>query len=184
MGRLLLKLTIRTALFATALLAATSAEAANAIVTANLNVRAGPGTNYPVLGTIPNGAPIDVIQCASNYNWCDIAWAGRRAWASSNYIAFKQGYGSRGGNFSDSAAAIGIPLLAGALIGAAVSNYDYHSDWGRRPPRRPPPPPPGPHGGFRPVPPPGGGFGPGPRPPAFGGNAPRPGGQPFMPRRP
>ncbi len=174
-----MKLTVKTAIIATALLAATSAQAANAITTANLNVRSGPGTSFDVLGTIPNGAPIDVIQCASNYNWCDVAWAGRRGWASSNYIAFRQGY-ARGGNFNDSAVAIGIPLLAGALIGTAISNYDYHRDWGRRPPRRPPPPPPpgpgfkpgpmpGPNPGFRPPRPGGPGpvFGPGPgRPPA------------------
>lgn len=72
-------------LAAAVLLAATvSATAAPGVATGNVNLRAGPGTNYARLATIPAGAQVDVLRCA---RWCEVVHAGRRGWASAAYIA-------------------------------------------------------------------------------------------------
>lgn len=126
-----MRVALTSIVLATAMLAAPAALAANAIVTTNLNVRAGPGTNYPVLGAIPNGAPIDVVGCTTGYNWCQVDYGGRLGWASANYIAFQQSSVRNSNNFGVAAAAIGIPLIAAAILSS--NNHGWH---------RPPPPPP------------------------------------------
>jgi uncharacterized protein YraI len=65
-------------------LAWSAAEAAPGVATGNVNMRTGPGTGYAVITTIPAGAPVEVLGCPS---WCEVAYAGTRGWASSNYIS-------------------------------------------------------------------------------------------------
>jgi uncharacterized protein YraI len=62
------------------------AAAANAYSTGNVNLRAGPGTNYPVVVTVTAGAPVNLHGCLSGYNWCDISWGGTRGWVSGNFL--------------------------------------------------------------------------------------------------
>lgn len=64
-------------------LAAAPALAANGYATGNVNMRTGPGTSYAKITTIPAGAPVTIYDCPS---WCNVAWAGRRGWVSSNYV--------------------------------------------------------------------------------------------------
>lgn len=54
--------------------------------TANVNLRAGPGTGYPVVLTVPNGSPITSYGCIEGYNWCDVSWGAERGWMSASYI--------------------------------------------------------------------------------------------------
>ncbi len=127
-----MKTVFKSALIAVALFSATAAQAANAIVTTNLNIRTGPGTNYAVIGSIPNGARVDVRGCTSGYGWCQVDYAGRYGWASSRYLAVREGssgnYSSN--NFGTTAATIGIPLIAGVIIGSALSNNN-NDRWDR-----------------------------------------------------
>ncbi|MGN6307286.1 MAG: SH3 domain-containing protein [Mesorhizobium sp.] len=62
------------------------AEAANAYATGNVNMRSGPGTGYARIATIPAGAAVTIRGCLSGYSWCDVSFAGRRGWASSDYL--------------------------------------------------------------------------------------------------
>lgn len=127
--------------FAITLLSATAAQAANAIVTTNLNLRTGPGTQYPVLGSIPNGSRVDVSGCTSGYGWCQVDYNGRFGWASSRYLALREGSvdnGSYGNDsFSNSAVAIGIPLIAGVIIGAAINDQPSYNHYPHHPHYRP-----------------------------------------------
>lgn len=41
----------------------------------NVNLRQGPGTNYPILMTIPAGAPVAVAGCGGA--WCQVAFQGQ-----------------------------------------------------------------------------------------------------------
>lgn len=66
------------------MLAATAAEAAPGTATGSVNMRTGPGTSYARIATIPAGAPVNVLSCPS---WCQVTYAGRTGWVSSNYIA-------------------------------------------------------------------------------------------------
>lgn len=57
-----------------------------AVATANVNLRAGPATSYPVVTVVPQGAQIVTHGCVADYGWCDVAFGSYRGWVSSNYI--------------------------------------------------------------------------------------------------
>ncbi|PRD45252.1 hypothetical protein C5748_03320 [Phyllobacterium phragmitis] len=119
---------LRTTFLVAGLLATSAAQAATALVTTDLNLRNGPGTRYATIGVLPDGARVNVSGCTSGYGWCRVNYGGRSGWASSRYLATRQGSTGYSGDFSNSAAAIGIPLIAGALIGSALSDRHYHRD--------------------------------------------------------
>ena len=54
-------------------LSATAANAAQAFATANVNLRAGPGTDYPVVTTLSAGQILTIYGCLSDGSWCDVA---------------------------------------------------------------------------------------------------------------
>ena len=68
------------------------ANAAPGVAKGSVNLRAGPGTNYARIATIPAGAPVNVLRCG---RWCEVVYAGRKGWASAAYIA--RGAMPRGG---------------------------------------------------------------------------------------
>ena len=59
-----------------------------AYTTANLNMRAGPGTNYPVLTTLPQGAGVTVFGCTADFQWCDAAFTTVKGWVSGKYLSY------------------------------------------------------------------------------------------------
>ncbi len=57
-----------------------------------LNVRSGPGTQYPVTSRIPdNGINVRVFNCVSvpgySWKWCRVDYRGNRGWAYAKYLA-------------------------------------------------------------------------------------------------
>lgn len=68
--------------------AAVPALAAPGFATGNVNLRAGPGTNYPQVVVVPNGAPVEIFGCLTGYGWCDVGFNGVRGWVSSGYLQF------------------------------------------------------------------------------------------------
>lgn len=71
-----------------ALLAMTGAALADTPVSAvaDLNVRAGPGPQYPVIGVLAAGQSTTLSGCIENSKWCTIAEAGGRGWIYSDYV--------------------------------------------------------------------------------------------------
>ncbi|MET3924697.1 SH3 domain-containing protein [Devosia sp. 2618] len=65
-----------------------AAYAAPGVVTANVNVRSGPGTNYPVIDTARTGTRVDVQQCQGS--WCYVTNNGRPGWVSATYLSAGQ----------------------------------------------------------------------------------------------
>lgn len=61
-------------------------NAALAVTSSNLNLRAGPGTQYPAIQVIPRGGTVTLYGCLANYTWCDGAFRGARGWVSSSYV--------------------------------------------------------------------------------------------------
>jgi uncharacterized protein YraI len=51
----------------------------SAIVTANVNLRGGPGTDAEVITTIPAGSRVRVTDCSGE--WCMVTWNGRSGFA-------------------------------------------------------------------------------------------------------
>ncbi|MCX2725120.1 SH3 domain-containing protein [Roseibium salinum] len=65
-------------LLALALPAAAQPRPAIAYTTANLNMRTGPGTNYPVVATVPRGGGVTIFGCTPDFTWCDAAFTNAR----------------------------------------------------------------------------------------------------------
>ena len=57
-----------------------------AVAVANVNLRAGPATNFPVVAVVPAGARITTYGCTADYSWCDTAFGVTRGWVSAHYI--------------------------------------------------------------------------------------------------
>jgi len=65
-----------------------AAFAFTAVSSAHLNLRTGPGPQYPVVATIGRDDKIDVHGCLKEVTWCDVNWGDQRGWASADYIAY------------------------------------------------------------------------------------------------
>jgi uncharacterized protein YraI len=64
--------------------ASIAAEARPVLVTADLNVRSGPGTQHPSVGVIRGGSTAEVGRCFDG--WCEIAWGPLRGFSSQAYL--------------------------------------------------------------------------------------------------
>ena len=64
-----------------------SAQQPNGYPVTNVNLRAGPGTEYPVLVTVPARSPIVILGCLPDYGWCDSIFQGNRGWMRSIYLS-------------------------------------------------------------------------------------------------
>ena len=85
-------MTMKSPFFAAALVAASvvsSAALAAMQTTAltDLNIRSGPGPEYPVIGLIKAQEPVTMIGCIEGSLWCQITHRGRDGWAYSQYLA-------------------------------------------------------------------------------------------------
>lgn len=118
------------------------AEAAQAISTANVNLRAGPSTQYPPVLVVPAGNRVEIFGCLSSANWCDVGYAGYRGWISGSYLQTQ--YSSRRIYVDpDYYGRLGIPTVTFRVDQYWDRNYrgrDFYSQRDRW--RRAPPPPP------------------------------------------
>ena len=175
-----------------------AAFAADGYLITNVNMRAGPDVQYPVVQVVPVNSWVSVQGCTTGWQWCDVIAGPSRGWIAGTYIAYM--YNNQPVYIADYGAQIGIPVVSfviGTYWGRYYLNRPFYRDRARwyarpipirppaRPPMRPRPPirppggtrPPGPPGGNRPQPPGGNrppppGNGNRPQPP--GGNRPQP----------
>ncbi|WP_442874022.1 DUF1236 domain-containing protein [Aurantimonas sp. C2-4-R8] len=54
--------------------------------TTDLNVRAGPGPNYEIVGVIANEGNATVEGCIEGGSWCKVTVDGQEGWAYSDYL--------------------------------------------------------------------------------------------------
>ena len=81
-----MKARVAMALLCGVLLAPLPASAESGFASVSLNLRAGPGTAFPVLLVIPAGARLDIVGCLAAYDWCDVAWGNNRGWVAGRYL--------------------------------------------------------------------------------------------------
>ena len=132
-----------------------------------VNLRAGPGTEYPVVAVLAQGQSLDVVGCTDGYGWCDVSLPdGMRGWISASLLSYP--YQGSAVPLVTYGAAIGVPLVSFA-IGSYWGSYYRDRPWYNEPRwwggHRPPPPRPG----WRPPPPPHPGWAPRPPPPGWHG---------------
>lgn len=101
------------------LAAPAAASAQTAFTTNDVNMRAGPGVEYPRVATIPEDESVDIYGCLRGFNWCDVGWEGDRGWVNANFLSYS--YGGRYVTVDEWGPRIGLPL-----IGFEVRDY-----WGR-----------------------------------------------------
>ena len=51
-----------------------------------LNVRSGPGPEFPVIGAIPANGKATLIGCIQGSLWCQVTFGGKQGWAYSQYL--------------------------------------------------------------------------------------------------
>ncbi|MGI8854003.1 MAG: DUF6600 domain-containing protein [Methyloceanibacter sp.] len=96
----------------------------------NINLRAGPGTYYPVIVIVPARAPIRILGCLGDYTWCDVFFQGNRGWMRSIYL---QGW-YRGYYYAlrDHAPRLGYRTVSFDIDGYWGSNYRNRPFYGER----------------------------------------------------
>lgn len=125
------------------------AAAAPGIATAPVEMRAGPGLEYPPVALVSPGIPLEIIGCLQGYAWCDVGAGPSRGWLPAGYLQFLQA--GRAVPLPDYAPRLGVPV-----IGFRLGDYwgDHYRDrpwYAERERWRGPPPP---RADFRGPPPP------------------------------
>ena len=85
----------------------------------HLNVRSGPGFQYPVVAQMAPNEPAAVTGCISNYTWCGVAIGGMTGWAPAEYLVTDAG--GKLTNLQVSGAQLGIPIVVPEGVGAVVA---------------------------------------------------------------
>jgi len=67
-------------------LSAGHAVADPALATSDVNMRGGPGTQYPVVGRIPGGSTVEAVNCTAG--WCEAQFGGRSGYVNQSYLDF------------------------------------------------------------------------------------------------
>jgi uncharacterized protein YraI len=107
----------------------TAAFAARGTTTSDVNMRAGPGTEYPAVTTVPENARVNIHGCLSDYGWCDVSWSGDRGWISAQYLDYY--YNNRYVYLPDYVDVIDVPVVTFTLS-SYWANYYPHRPWYRR----------------------------------------------------
>ena len=88
-----------------------------AYVSKEVNLRAGPSSDYPVVAILGSGVAITVEGCMSDYRWCDVSVGPNRGWLYAGNIV----YPYQGAD---------VPLLTyGPAIGIGVIAFSVGSYW-------------------------------------------------------
>ena len=74
------------AIMAVSTLSQPASAATVAAATTPLNIRSGPGPEYPVTGAIPTNGQATVLGCIEGSLWCQIVYNGTQGWAYSQYM--------------------------------------------------------------------------------------------------
>ncbi len=98
---------------------ATAAQAAPAYLNQGMNLRAGPGVDYPLLASLPPGTRAEVFGCLQGWSWCDVATSGLRGWIAG--VGLQVVYDDQPEPLPGYGAEVGLPF-----VGFDVGNY-----WGR-----------------------------------------------------
>jgi len=116
------------ALFAMTMVPAMASAATPARVVTDLNVRAGPGTQFPAVTVFPRNSRVNVIGCTRGITWCDVSGRGVRGWVSARYLEMTH----RGDRLIGPAygATIGVPIIS-FQIGSYWDNHYRDRSWYR-----------------------------------------------------
>ena len=87
--------------------------------TGYLNVRSGPGFQYPVVAQMEPNVPAGISGCIANYTWCSVAAGGQTGWTSAEYLVTDAG--GKLTNLQVSGAQLGVPIVVPANVTEIVA---------------------------------------------------------------
>jgi uncharacterized protein YraI len=120
---------LRSVLVAALLLAPTAALAAPGIVTVPTGLRAGPGSGFPLVDRVPEGARVNIHGCLRGNAWCDVSFSDDRGWVSSQYLEYL--YRNHYVYLPDYVDEIGVPVVP-FVLSSYWSSYYGGRPWYRR----------------------------------------------------
>jgi len=113
------------ALAALIVLPSTSYAQQTAYTSKNVNLRAGPSRDYPIVAIVQPAVAVTVVGCVSDYRWCDVVAGGNRGWLYAGNIV----YPYQGRNVT--------VLSYGAVIGIGIVIFNLGPYWDQHYPHRP-----------------------------------------------
>lgn len=103
-----------------------AAAAQTAIVTTDLNLRAGPSVEFPVVIMLPEDSRVRVHGCITDYDWCDVSWDGARGWVNGSYLQHR--YRDRDVVLSEYGSELDIPIIT-FRVGTYWDSYYRGRPW-------------------------------------------------------
>jgi len=104
------------------IVASTPALAVKAFATVHLNIRTGPGEQFPIAGEMRWNTEGEVSGCTADYVWCHISTANGIGWAAAHYLTEDTGRGPQ--TLQERGAQSGIPVVVPetvAVVGAVTA---------------------------------------------------------------
>ena len=120
---------LKSVLVAALLLAPTAALAAPGMVTVSTGLRAGPGSGFPLVDRIPEGARVNIHGCLRGNAWCDVSFSDDRGWVSSQYLEYL--YRNHYVYLPDYVDEIDVPIVP-FVLSSYWSSYYEGRPWYRR----------------------------------------------------
>jgi len=140
---------MKTLLMTTALVVATAFTGASdaladttAHATTDLNIRSGPGPQYPPTGVIASGDQVVIQGCIENSQWCQVNYNGTTGWSYAQYLTTD--YQGQTVVIEQSRAQVGVPVVTYEATATAPAPAPVAGQLIGRVGDYPPPPPPPP----------------------------------------
>lgn len=92
----------------------------SAVTVSTLNVRAGPGTSYPVVHVLGRNERVDIVRCSGG--WCFVDSRGPSGWVSRNYLNETGGRPPSGGGGGSGG---GLDINIGIGIGGPTIDIGF-----------------------------------------------------------
>lgn len=102
----------------TSYLASPSSSTEVRYTTANLNLRTGPGTGYPIILVIPKGSSVTVLGISSG--WANVNYSGRTGYVSTSYLSTTKPDSSTGASQYTYTTTSSLNLRSGPSTGYSI----------------------------------------------------------------
>lgn len=103
-------------------LASVASAQTTATATTDLNIRSGPGPEYPVVGYVKGSEQVTVTGCLEGSKWCTVEGSGGNGWSYSDYLIAD--YSGSTVVMTQSYEQVGVPVTVydggGAGVGGAA----------------------------------------------------------------